>query len=102
MPEKITAYLTVIRNGKLAEISICNFIGSKVNHNSLLLAVLPFVAAARGGGDVRGIIGIPFITMTVLTMVATVSLARRRLTRWEGWAFLALYIGIIGAAYSVR
>src|SRR3990172_1269762 len=91
LPEKITAYLTVMRNGKLAEISICNFIGSKVNHNSLLLAVLPFVSTAHHTGNVPGIIGVPFIVMTVLTIVATVSLARRRLTRRQGWMFLSLY-----------
>jgi cation:H+ antiporter len=49
IPEKITAYITVIRNGKLAEISVCNFIGSKVNHNSLLLGTIPLIALLQGG-----------------------------------------------------
>lgn len=102
MPEKITAYLTVMRSGKLAEISICNFIGSKVNHNSLLLAVLPFISTLHHTGNVPGIIGPPFIVMTALTIVATVSLARRRLERWQGWMFLGLYLCTIAAAYSVK
>jgi|GEM_PF-272935 len=101
LPEKMTAYLTVIRDGKLAEISVCNFMGSKVNHNSLLLALLPFVAAARGDGSVQ-IISIPFIVMTALTFIASLSLARRKLTNAQGWAFLLLYLVTIWAAYEVR
>jgi cation:H+ antiporter len=102
LPEKITAYLTVMRNGKLAEISVCNFMGSKVNHNSFLLAILPFVAAAKGHGPVTGIISIPFTVMTVLTLVAGISLARRKLEPWQGWLFVVLYLTTIGAAYMVR
>lgn len=101
LPEKITAYITVIRDGNLAEISVCNFIGSKVNHNSLLLSLLPFIAAAKGHGSVQ-IINIPFITMTALTIMASFSLARRRLTRLQGWIFLLLYLMTIWAAYEVR
>ena len=102
LPEKMTAYMTVMRDGKLAEISICNFMGSKVNHNSLLLALLPFVAAWKGHGHVDGIIGAPYIMMTVLTMFAGISLARRRLERWQGWVFLLLYLTMVVAAYMVR
>ncbi|NIM04113.1 MAG: hypothetical protein GTO55_00150 [Armatimonadetes bacterium] len=102
MPEKITAYITVIRNGRLAEISVCNFIGSKVNHNSLLLGTLPLVAFFKNHGTVPGIISLPFLTMTVLTIFATISLARRRLTRGQGVLFVLLYAAIIFAAYMVR
>jgi len=102
MPEKITAYITVIRNGALAEISVCNFIGSKVNHNSLLLAVLPLVAFFKGEASVSGIIGIPFLTMTALTVFAAASISRRRLAPWQGVVFIALYLALIGAAYAVR
>ncbi|MBI2844041.1 MAG: sodium:calcium antiporter [Armatimonadetes bacterium] len=103
LPEKITAYLTVVRNGALAEISVSNFMGSKVNHNSLLLAVLPFVAAtAAKKGNVPDIVTVPFVLMTVLTVIASISLARRRLDRWQGWVFLALYLTTIGAAFMVR
>lgn len=102
LPEKITAYITVMRDGRLAEISVCNFMGSKVNHNSLLLAVMPFVAAFKGKGQVTDIIGAPFITMTVLTLIAGASLARRRLEHWQGWVFLLLYLTVIIVAYEVR
>ena len=102
MPEKITAYITVIRNGGLAEISICNFIGSKVNHNSLLLAVLPLVAVFKGEGSVPGIISLPFLTMSLLTVFAAASLARRRLSRRQAFLFIGLYLFIIAAAYAVR
>lgn len=102
MPEKITAYITVIRNGSLAEISICNFIGSKVNHNSMLLAILPLVAHFQGKSDVPGIISWPFMIMTILTVFAAMSLARRRLVLWQGFLFVALYLAIIWGAYIVR
>jgi cation:H+ antiporter len=101
MPEKITAYITVIRNGKLAEISVCNFIGSKVNHNSLLLGTMPIIALLQGRAGVPGIISLPFIIMTSLTVVATVSLSRRRLERWEGVMFTLLYLLVIWSAFHL-
>jgi len=101
MPEKITAYITVIRDGKLAEISVCNFIGSKVNHNSLLLGTMPIIALLQGRSGVPGIISLPFIIMTALTVVATLSLSRRRLERWEGVMFMLLYVSVIWGAFHV-
>lgn len=102
MPEKITAYITVIRDGRLAEISVCNFIGSKVNHNSLLLGTLPVVAFFKGEGAVPGIISVPFIVMTTVTVIAAVILGKRRLSRWQGVLFVVLYGAIVWAAYAVR
>ena len=99
MPEKMAAYLTVRRDAKLAEISVCNFIGSKVNHNSLLLGVLPIMSVLRGGGQVEGVLTGSFILMTVLTVIATLSLARRKLRRWEGILFLILYLVVISEAF---
>ncbi len=102
MPEKLTAYFTVHRDGKLAEISVCNFLGSKVNHNSLLLAMLPFVAYRwHGMTNVPNIITIPFILMTVITFFAVANLARRRLTFKHGVMFATAYLLLIGAAYFV-
>jgi cation:H+ antiporter len=102
MPEKITAYITVRRDGRLAEISVCNFIGSKVNHNSLLLAMLPMVALFKGHPAVEGVVNAPFLLITGLTAVAAVSLYRRQLDRWQGWVFVALYLALIGVAYALR
>lgn len=99
MPEKITAYITVIRDGRLAEISVCNFIGSKVNHNSLLLGMLPLVAFFKGHPSVSDVVNAPFLLMTGLTVIASVSLARRRLDRWQGIAFVGLYLLLIWVAY---
>ncbi len=102
MPEKLTAYFTVHRDGKLAEISVCNFLGSKVNHNSLLLAALPFVAYFwHGMTNVPNIINIPFVLMTVITLFAVANLSRRRLTVKDGLMFTAAYVLVIGAAYYV-
>jgi len=101
MPEKITAYITVIRDGGLAEISVCNFIGSKVNHNSLLLGTMPIIAILQGRSGVPGIISLPFITMTALTVVATLSLSRRRLDSWQGVGFTLLYLLVIWGAFHV-
>ena len=100
MPEKLTAFLTVIRDGKLAEISIANFIGSKVNHNSLLLGTLALIAVFHGGMDVAGVITPSFIFMTVITLIATASLARRRLCRRQGVFFLLLYVAVVLLAFQ--
>ncbi len=100
MPEKITAFLTVIRDGKLAEISIANFIGSQANHNTLLLAVLTFVYAADGHGAVKHVVSLPFVVMVTLTVIGGVNLRRRRLTRATGWFFVLMYVVIIFAAFN--
>jgi cation:H+ antiporter len=100
MPEKLTAYITVFRNAKLAEISICNFIGSKVNHNSLLLGTMPLIAWFQGHGPVEGILSLPFVLMTLLTVLATLSLARRRLNRFQGILFTALYALVVWTAFK--
>jgi cation:H+ antiporter len=99
MPEKLTAFLTVHRDGKLAEISVCNFIGSKVNHNSLLLAMMPFVVWVYAGeGFFPGVMVPAFWMMTGLTIIATISLARRRLSHWQGWFFALLFLLQIAVA----
>ena len=92
MPEKMTAYITVWRNGGLAQLSICNFIGSKVNHNSLLLAVIPFVAFMHGHGKVTGLMSGMFLTMTVLTVIVSAMLAKGRIVRWHGGALVGCYV----------
>jgi cation:H+ antiporter len=101
MPEKITAYITVMRDGRLAEISVCNFIGSKVNHNSLLLGTIPIVAALQGQHNVPGVISLPFIVMTGLTVVAALSLSRRKLERWQGVVFVLLYGLVVWGAFHI-
>ncbi len=91
MPEKLTAYITVLRNGKLAEISICNFIGSKINHNSLLLGILPIIGLIKGLPSVGPILSIPFTYMTAITVFGAISLSGRKLSRMHGLVFLGLY-----------
>lgn len=96
MPEKLTAYITVRRDAKLAEISVCNFIGSAVNHNSLLLGTLPLVAVLhQGKTQVSGILSPSFVLMTLFTIIATVSLVRKKLRLWQGVLFLGLYALVI-------
>ena len=102
LPEKLTAFLTVMRNAKLAEISVANFIGSKVNHNSVLLGTMPIIAFVTGNGKVTGVISPQFTAMTVLSFIAGISVARRRLERWQGFFFTALYAVPLYIAYSVR
>ncbi len=92
MPEKLTAYMVVLRNGKNAEISVCNFLGSKVNHNSLLLAVMPFVAHFKGHDIVSGLMRPTFVVMTVLTVFVSILLIKGRLQNWQGWALVAAYV----------
>jgi cation:H+ antiporter len=92
MPEKLTAYMLVIRNGAQAELAICNFLGSKVNHNSLLLAVMPFVAHFKNHDAVTGIMSPMFMIMTGFTVVVSALLVRGRLQKWEGWMLTAAYV----------
>jgi len=73
----------------------------KKNHNSLLLGTLPIIAVLQGRTNVPGIINLPFIVMTSLTMVATLSLARRRLDRWQGVVFVLLYGLVIWGAFHL-
>lgn len=93
MPEKLTAYMVVLKNGENAELSICNFLGSKVNHNSLLLAVMPFVAFAKGHDTVRNLMSPTLVVMTILTIAVSALLARGRIQKWEGYALILAYIG---------
>lgn len=98
MPEKLTAYMVVMRNGANAELSICNFLGSKVNHNSLLLALMPFVAYSKGKGEVTGLMSANFLIMTALTVLVTALLATGRVYRWHGWVLVGCYIGAMTGA----
>ncbi|MCC6441996.1 MAG: sodium:calcium antiporter [Armatimonadetes bacterium] len=94
MPEKLTAYITVLRNGHMAELSICNFIGAKINHNSLLLALIPLVRLFHtdDGGFVPGMMSVSFGTMTVLTVIVSLLLARGKVERWEGGVLIGCYL----------
>lgn len=100
MPEKLTAYITVLRNGANAELAVCNFIGSKVNHNSLLLAVIPFVAWFNGDYNVHKLLTVTFLIMSGLTFAVSAMLARGKLYRWQG-ACLVVSYGI-AMAVAVR
>ena len=71
-----------------------------MNHNSLLLGTLPIIAAFQGKAGVEGILSPSFILMTILTVIATLSLARRKLQKWEGFVFLALYFVVIWEAFQ--
>jgi len=115
MPEKLTAYVTVLRDGRLAEISVCNFIGSAVNHNSLLMALLPFIGyLAHGMPKVSGLLFLPeelshragttlnmsFAVMTIMAAIATIFVARRRLARWQGGVLVVGYGLVVYAAFA--
>ncbi|MEW6104032.1 MAG: hypothetical protein AB1630_09540 [bacterium] len=102
MPEKLTAYLTVMRNGALAEISICNFIGSKINHNSLLIGTLGLIGFLKGNSEITGILNIQFLMMTCLTLFTTANLMSKRLTRGHGLIFTLLYFLVIFIAFKGR
>ncbi len=84
--------MIVLKNGHNAELSICNFIGSKVNHNSLLLAVMPFVAHFKGHDVVSNLMSPMFVMMTVLTVIVSGLLARGKLRQWQGICLVAAYI----------
>ncbi|HAW49655.1 TPA: hypothetical protein DCX16_01700 [bacterium] len=100
IPEKLTAYITVIRNGALAEISVCNFIGTKVNHNSLLIGTLAIIGFLKGDSPVTGMLSIPFLMMTILTLFATLNILTGRLTKLQGIIFTLFYFLVIFIAFK--
>ncbi len=101
MPEKLTAYMVVMKDGRNAELSVCNFLGSKVNHNSLLLAVMPFVAHAKGHDAVTNLMSPMFVAMTMLTVVVSGLLVRGRLQKWQGYSLIAAYAAaMVMAVYT--
>jgi len=102
MPEKLTAYMVVLKNGANAELSICNFLGSKVNHNSLLLAVMPFVAHFKGHDIVRNLMSVNLVVMTVLTVVVSALLARGRLRKRQGVWLIAAYVAAMIVAVQTN
>ena len=98
MPEKLTAYITVMRNGYLAEISICNFIGSKINHNSLLFGIIPIIGFINGNDNID-VLNIQFLMMSLLTFVTWISFHRGIIYRWQSIVFLLLYILVVIVAF---
>lgn len=102
MPEKLTAYMVVVKDGRNAELSICNFLGSKVNHNSLLLAVMPFVAHFKGHDAVSNLMTPMFVLMTVLTVAVSGLLVKGRLHKWQGYSLVGLYVGAMGLAVATQ
>ena len=102
MPEKLTAYMIVMKNGAHAELAVCIFLGSKVNHNSLLLAVMPFVAHFKNHDAVTGIMSPMFMIMTGFTVVVSALIVRGRLQKWEGWMLVAAYITTMYIAVGMK
>ncbi len=92
MPEKLTAYMVVLKDGRNAELSVCNFLGSKVNHNSLLLAVMPFVAHVKGHDAVTNLMSPMFVLMTVLTVIVSAMLVKGKLQKWQGFGLIGAYV----------
>ncbi len=93
MPEKLAAYITVLRDSNAAELSVCNFLGSKVNHNSLLLGIIPFVACANTGQcAVPGLLSTTFVLMTVFTVGVSALLINGRLHKWQGYMLIGCYV----------
>ncbi len=100
MPEKLTAYITVLRDARLAEMSICNFIGSKVNHNSLLFGFIPIIGLfAHNQSNIHNIITPSFTLMTITTIIVSFNLYLGKLSRWQGFVFTLGYGLIIGFAF---
>lgn len=99
MPEKLTAFITVMKNGRLAEISICNFIGSKINHNSLLFGIIPIIGFINGDKNID-VLNAQFLLMTLLTFITWISFHRGIIHRWQAIFFLLLYLVVFSIAFQ--
>jgi cation:H+ antiporter len=100
MPEKISAFFLAKKSLKGAEVAVANFIGSKVQNNSLLFGLMIVYAQARGvtlfdPEDME-------LLRSLLFMVVTTAFGVKitydlRLSMWEGALSLVIY-GLIVAA----
>ena len=92
LPEKITAY-TMARSGDrdAVEISIYNFLGSKVNNNTLLFGLVCLLPTLLGQPPIPPTGGTALLLMFAAKMVAVALMWDLELTLRDGLILLGLY-----------
>ena len=92
LPEKITAY-TMTRSGDrdAVEISIYNFLGSKINNNTLLFGMVCLLPTLMGHQPIPPMGGTELLLMFAAKMIAVALMWDLELTLRDGLILLGLY-----------
>lgn len=101
MPEKISAFLLTKKSMEGAEIAIANFIGSKVQNNSLLFGVMIVIACTAGEPFKIGNEVINLLLMVVTTIVGVKITFDLELCPKEGVLAVLLYVLVVIALFKI-
>ena len=104
MPEKISALILSTKSEEGAEIAIANFVGSKVQNNSLLFGMMITVAAVIVGTPITdtGRDMLLLIVMALTTIVGVKLTYDLKLHPKEGVLSLVLYVLAIIAVFIIN
>jgi cation:H+ antiporter len=104
MPEKISAFVLSSKSEEGAEIAIANFVGSKVQNNSLLFGMMITVAAVVVGTPIvdTGRDMLLLIVMALTTIVGVKLTYDMKLHPKEGVLSLILYVVAIIAVFIIN
>ena len=96
MPEKISMMILARKGAAGASIAIANVLGSKILNNTLLLAVAVFAAMYSFGFDevieMTEILYYQIILVTIVTIVAVLTMFRKKIGLRFGFVLLFMYI----------
>jgi cation:H+ antiporter len=101
MPEKISAYILTYKSMKGAEMAISNFVGSKVQNNTLLFGLMTLtsiIAFGEGISTNNEVVSMLFMVLT--TIVGVIVTYDLKLNKKEGIGVLTLYFLVIFILYA--
>ncbi|MFB0545190.1 MAG: sodium:calcium antiporter [Asgard group archaeon] len=101
MPEKISAIILTKKSMEGAEIAIANFIGSKVQNNSLLFGVMILIACTMGEPFEVGDAAINLLLMVATTVVGVKITFDLELCPKEGVLAVLLYVLVVITLFRV-
>lgn len=102
MPEKISAFILTMKSMKGAEMAVSNFIGSKVQNNSLLFGLMTIVSiVAFGTGIETGGEIVALLLMVFTTVVGVLVTYDLQLKHKEGILVVGLYVVVIGLLFII-
>jgi len=109
LPEKLTAYIAAARNEDLARLGVTNFISSRINNGTLLIASMFFTASIAHGVS-KVIINTPdfpflgrlIIMAGILSILGAFTTVDRRITIIEAVLLFGVYVGLILALIDLE
>ncbi len=100
LPEKISAYILTAKSLKGAEMAVANFVGSKVQNNSLLFGLMAVVAILINNQPINtGTEVVSLLVMVLTTIVGVIITYDLRLKYKEGIIAVILYVMVITFLY---